>query len=167
MIEIVIKLVPFEEKEVLRHLMQFYLYDFSEFAGFDVNRHGRYEYKFFDHYWTEAGRFPYFIMVDQQYAGFALVNRHGVLLAEGHSIAEFFVMRKYRRRGIGEAAARHVFAQHRGDWEVRVAESNGGARAFWRQVISGYTKGRFDERAMRGDSWRGTIFLFNNEDEAG
>jgi predicted acetyltransferase len=50
-------------------------------------------------------------------------------------MAEFFVMRKYRRAGIGTQSARLVFARFPGSWEVRQVEANVTASEFWRSVI--------------------------------
>ncbi|MCP4712667.1 MAG: GNAT family N-acetyltransferase, partial [Planctomycetes bacterium] len=99
--------VPEEEKSVLLQLLELYAYDFSEFDDNDVNEHGLYGYTYFDYYWTEEGRVPFFIRVDGKLAGFVLVNEYCYLVKEPgtKSIAEFFVMRKYRRQGIGKAVA--------------------------------------------------------------
>lgn len=40
------------DRTVLRRLLQFYHYDFSEFDGADVDSHGEYFHRYFDHYWT-------------------------------------------------------------------------------------------------------------------
>ena len=50
-------------------------------------------------------------------------------------MAEFFVMRKYRRHGIGVIAARDLFARFSGEWQVRQMRANAGATAFWRRAI--------------------------------
>jgi predicted acetyltransferase len=51
-------------------------------------------------------------------------------------VAEFFVLRAYRRRGIGTQVAHEVWRQFPGWWEVRVMESNITARDFWAYAIS-------------------------------
>jgi predicted acetyltransferase len=50
-------------------------------------------------------------------------------------MSEFFVMRKYRRGGVGTALAREVFARFPGEWQVRQMTSNPAATAFWRRAI--------------------------------
>ena len=62
-------------------------------------------------------------------------------------MAEFFVLRGERRRGIGRAAALALFERFGGRWEVAQLRDNGPARAFWRTVITEYTGGRYEERA--------------------
>jgi predicted acetyltransferase len=118
------------DKPVVRQLLQLYQYDFSEFDGADVDADGSYLYQYLDEYWTEAARHPLLFRVDGNWAGFALV-RSGA----PHDMAEFFVMRKYRRSGVGTVLARAVFARFPGEWQVRQMTSNPSATAFWLQAI--------------------------------
>ena len=122
--------VAYTEKDVLRRLVEFYTYDYSEYMGWDVDAHGAFGYRYLDHYWTDPDRHPFFIRVDGQLAGFALV-RSGA----PHDMAEFFVMRKYRRTGVATEAARLVFAHFPGTWEVRQLAANVAGTAFWRSAI--------------------------------
>ena len=50
-------------------------------------------------------------------------------------MAEFFVLRKYRRGGVGTDAARAVFARFPGEWQTRQQFVNEAAIAFWRRTI--------------------------------
>lgn len=133
--------VSFADKQVLRNLVEFYVYDYSDYMGWDVDEHGVFGYRYLDHYWTEPERHPFFIRVDGRLAGFALV-RSGA----PHDMAEFFVMRKYRRGGVGTDAARIVFARFPGAWEVRQMQENVAATVFWRLAIPV----RFDEEVRDG-----------------
>ena len=118
------------DKSVLRNLLELYLHDFSEMTASDVDEHGLFGYGHLDGYWTEPGRHPFLIRADGRLAGFALV-RSGV----PHDMAEFFVLRKYRRGGVGLLAARALFAMFPGEWQVREITANTGATAFWRRAI--------------------------------
>jgi predicted acetyltransferase len=118
------------EKDALDQLLELYLHDLSEMTGADVDRRGRYDYRFLDDYWTEPDLHPFLIRVDGRLAGLALV-------ASGapHDMAEFFVMRKYRRRGVGSRAALALFAMFPGEWQVRQISANRDATTFWHSVI--------------------------------
>lgn len=152
-----LSLIPYEDKSVLQNLLQLYLYDFSEFTGDDVNTHGRYEYLYLDNYWIEDRRDPYFIHHSNELAGFVLVTRGtsdvaaGTFDADLMSISEFFVMRKYRGRGLGKHAAGSCFDMYAGDWQVTTPQHNIPAEAFWRNVIDGYTGGEFIEATTPDD----------------
>lgn len=128
-----------EDKPVLRHLLQLCLHDYSEFNGKDVNEHGLFDYPYLDHYWTEPGRYPFLVRVEETLAGFVLVRR----LDEDEPLwqmAEFFILRKYRRRGIGREVAHQVFDRFKGRWEVTQEDGNLPAQAFWKQVIGEYIR---------------------------
>ena len=136
--------IAYADKPVLRRMLALYLYDFSEFTGDDVDEHGEFGYRYLDHYWApDPGeqRFPFFIRVEGKLAGFALVR----LRDGGYSMAEFFVMRRHRRSGIGSQAARQVFSRFPGDWKVAQIPLNLAAQAFWRAVIGDVTGGGYSE----------------------
>lgn len=141
-----------EYKEVMRNLMQFYNYDFSEFIDFDVEEDGLFKaYPYLEDYWKEEEhRFPYIIRRGQNYAGFVLVRYIETEERNYYSIAEFFIMKKYRREGIGQAVAEQIFNLHKGQWEVYQIERNKPAQLFWNKTINQYTKGQFTDRFENG-----------------
>ena len=118
------------DKAIVRRLVELYMHDFSEFNGRDVDAHGLFGYRYLDHYWTEPSRHPFLIRVDDHWAGFAFVGSNEV-----NEIAEFFVLRKYRRRGVGLEAARSVVARFPGAWRIEQVRENRQARDFWRAAI--------------------------------
>ena len=111
--------------------------NFSEFQNTDVNSFGLYGYSYLDYYWTEDRRFPYFIKVDGKLAGFVMVCDYCYVSKDKDTLfmSEFFVMRKYRKLGIGKIVAKEVFNMHRGKWELTVHPKNPGAIKFWANVI--------------------------------
>lgn len=150
-----VELVPIPEGQqaVFLRLWELYLYDFSEMDHGDVGEDGCFGgAKGLGEYWRDPRRHPYFVRVDGKLAGFVLVHRHGRLVDDPAvtRMAEFFVMRKYRRRGVGERVACRTFELFPGRWEVWEIERNVGAQAFWRRVIGRYTGSRFEERVIDG-----------------
>jgi predicted acetyltransferase len=152
------------EEPVLRHLIDLYAYDFSEILGLDVEDDGRFRFPALAPYWTDPGHHPFFFRVAGKLAGFALVqDRSHLTGAQGvHDMAEFFVLRRYRRQGLGALAARELFRRFPGPWEVRERPANVGAIAFWRRVIDGYTEGAFREAIWADGAWRGPVQLFTS-----
>lgn len=131
-----------EDKSVLRHLMELCQHDYSEFNGKDVNDHGLFDSPYLDYYWTESGRHPFLVRVEGKLAGFVLVRRLELDEAESlWQMAEFFILRKYRRQGIGQEVAYRMFDRFEGRWEVTQEEGNLPAQQFWQRVISDYPKG--------------------------
>ncbi|MGG3280004.1 GNAT family N-acetyltransferase [Paenibacillus solani] len=159
---ITIQPAPYQQKSTLRNLMELYQYDFSEFEPDDVNENGLYEYMFLDHYWTEDGRHPFFIRVNACLAGFALVRELGTTDNDEtiYSMAEFFVMKKYRKNGIGQYIAVELFNRFQGIWKVAVLESNKPAQKFWRKTIERYTNNRY--QVIREEDWDGPIQIFSS-----
>ncbi|MCO5200856.1 MAG: GNAT family N-acetyltransferase [Chloroflexi bacterium] len=143
--DVTIEPIRYEDKPVLRRLVQLYLYDFSEFEPLELNEHGEFDYRYLDHYWApDEGeeRHAFFIRVDSKRAGFALVR-----VVNGVNVfAEFFVMRRFRGAGVGAAAARAVLTRLPGDWLVHQVPANLPAQAFWRRVIASFTGGNYREQ---------------------
>ncbi|MEP6951813.1 MAG: GNAT family N-acetyltransferase [Ginsengibacter sp.] len=139
-------------KNVIKNLMQFYIYDFSEYIELDVDENGLFEaYPHLEDYWKgENHKFPYVIKKDERYIGFVLVKFIESEERNYFSIAEFFIMKKYRRAGIGMAVAGQVFNLHKGQWEVHQKESNKPAQVFWNKTVNEYTNGQFKERFENG-----------------
>lgn len=158
--DLVIKQAPIEQKSVLRNLLELYIYDFTEFGPYDVDSHGLFGYKYLDYYWNEEGRYPFIFYVDGKIAGFVLVHRSYVdnINEYSYSIAEFFVMKRYRGKGIGKKVAIYVFNLFPGVWEVAEMETNKSAQVFWRNIIHDFTKGEFEE--IHKENWNGPIQRF-------
>jgi predicted acetyltransferase len=156
--------VSLEGKPVLRQLLELYEYDFSEYDGAEVNEHGLYGYKYLDHYWTEPDRHPFFIVVDGQLAGLVLVGNYCYVLQGpgARSMAEFFVMRKYRGKGVGRIAATLTFDLFPGRWEVLQYGGNAPSYAFWEKVIDEYTEGRYEKGPVTTEEWEGQAITFDN-----
>jgi predicted acetyltransferase len=158
----------YSEKDILRHLLELYSYEFSELDGGDVNEFGLYDYEYLDHYWTEGNRYPYLVRVNGKLAGFVLLRRasyihHGELGDKQQtpmSVAEFFVMRKYRRRGIGTHIITNLFDRFPGRWEVAELANDHEAQSFWRKVITDYTGGQYEEVFLNSENWHGPVQVF-------
>jgi predicted acetyltransferase len=150
-----------DEKSILRNMMELYLYDFSEYDGADLNQHGLYEYEYVDNYWTEQDRQVFFLRIDGKLAGFALIRKVTTVEEQAYySMAEFFVMKKYRKKNAGKIFAQRLFDLVPGLWRVAQEESNYPSQVFWRKVISDYTNGSY--REILQEEWDGPIQEFDN-----
>jgi predicted acetyltransferase len=152
---------------LIQNLMQLYTHDFSEFWGGssrgDVNAHGLFDAYPLDEYWVRPTWTAMLIRRDQLLMGFCLVNdtTHSGLAAQ-RNMAEFFILRKYRGRGVSQAAAEIIFSRYPGSWEVAVARKNARAQQFWRRTIKGSAKSsRLEELDLQDERWNGPIFRFD------
>ncbi|MDB4995939.1 MAG: acetyltransferase [Myxococcaceae bacterium] len=150
------------DKAVLRNLAEYYVYDFSELLGLDVGEQGEFGGDRWDRHFEDPLCHPFFIRVEGKLAGFAVHEGRSRLDGKVgvNDVAELFVMRKYRRLGIGQRAAVALFDQFTGPWEVRQVRANVAAAAFWRTVIDRYTRGAFEESALDDETFRGTVQRF-------
>jgi len=152
------------DEPVLHRLMQFYVYDFSELTGHDVADDGT----FFSGELEatlrpEHSRHAFLLRVAGRLAGFVILDERSRVTGDPSvmDVAEFFVMRKYRRKGVGAAAAVQAFDSFPRKWEVRQTANNTAATSFWRKVIARYTGGRFDEVVLDDERWRGPMQSFD------
>ena len=97
---------------------------------------------------------PLLILRGSEPVGFAMIARG----AAGHGrpsvdyrMAEFFVGRAHRRRGIGRLAVELILNRFAGRWEITEYLRNPVAVSFWRRVVANYTQGRFQERIINGE----------------
>ncbi len=150
------------ERPVLENLFQLYAYDWSELASLDVGRDGRFAAPMLDAYWREGDHHPFLIRVDGRLAGFVLVAARSRLTGAAgvFDMAEFFVMRRYRRQGVGFAAASAAFERFPGRWEIRQRDENAAATAFWGRVVARYTGGKFQQLRCDDATWVGPVQTF-------
>jgi|TARA_Y100000310_G_C20688037_1_gene820355 predicted acetyltransferase len=157
-----------EEKGIVENLMQCYLHDFSEFEDLPIRDDGTFEYEYLNHYWQDPNRYPFLIRLDERLSGFALLRFDVAMPVKTGQmdLAEFFIVRSYRRRGVGTEAARQLWDLFPGHWSVRVLQSNKPAYPFWKQAIGAYTGGNFDERREEQMVIKSTTFHFKSNSSA-
>ena len=101
---------------------------------------------------------------EDKLAGFVLVNECTYFSDNQYSMAEFFILRKYRGRGIGRQVAFDVFDLFCGRWEVYQVDTNVVGQKFWRSTIGDYTKGNYIETIIENKSRSGIIQRFDNSE---
>jgi predicted acetyltransferase len=150
------------DKPMLRNLLQLCLHDYSEFNGEEVDEHGLFDYGYLDYYWTEPGRYAFLAHLDGKLAGFVLVRQPDPQQANYH-VAEFFILRKFRGRGLGRRVAFWIFDHFPGEWMVSQETCNISAQAFWRKIIAEYTGGAFMDGFRDDSDWRGPTQMFHSK----
>lgn len=117
-----------EQEPVLANRLELYAHDLSGFFDLRLGPDGRFGYPRLPLYWREEGRLPFLVKVDGGLAGFVLVSRGSRVSGDPRAwdVAEFFVARPFRKRGIGAAVPGAV----------------GGARAGGERAGAGVLDGR-------------------------
>ena len=148
----------------MANLLELYVHDFSAFHDVEVGADGRFGYESLPLYWTNADRHPFLIHADGKLAGFVLLKKGSEFSGDAAvwDVAEFFILRAHRRRGVGCAAAHAVWRRFPGRWEVRVMETNQPALAFWQRTVSEFVGAIARPKALEktGQSWY--VFSFDS-----
>jgi predicted acetyltransferase len=152
-----------KERVLLENLAQLYSYDFSEVLATHVDENGRFGDVDLTPYWVDAWRHPFLLRVDDKLAGFALISERSKITGKSgvFDMTELFVLRRFRRHGVGRAAAFAAFDRFGGPWEVRQREENPNATAFWRRAIDEYTRGDYEETRWVRPQWSEIVQTFS------
>jgi len=116
--------------------------------------HGQRDSELLARWFRDERSHPLIILDTGRPVGFALVSRPLVpkrTTSPNYRLAEFFIRRTFRRRGLGRAAALLIFSRFAGQWEVGESATNVEAITFWRRVIVAFTRGRYTERTADGE----------------
>jgi predicted acetyltransferase len=164
--EVVLDVATSRDAVLLSNLLELYLHDLSEaFPTIELGADGRFGYDKLPLYWSEPERrFSFLIRHGARVVGFVLATRGSPATDDPavFDIAEFFVLRRHRRSGVGRRAAFLLWDRLPGRWIVRVSEGNRGALSFWAGVIDEYTRGAATEVKRSGipHAWR--VFSFDS-----
>ncbi|MFJ4391546.1 GNAT family N-acetyltransferase [Pseudomonas soli] len=127
-----------EHADLVRNLYQFYAYESSDWEQEDVEADGRFylHEPHFTRYWQTPGWSASLILVDGFIAGFLLIERSELPGIDAWELADLFVLKKYRRQGVGLAVARRTLCEGQGDWLVRCYGEDAPALAFCQAVLA-------------------------------
>lgn len=144
-INVKLKQVNISEKNTLANLLEKYNYEFSQYDKRKFSSDGLFGYKYIDNYFTDEDRFAYFITVDGELAGFALINKyHECDRPIDWSVAEFFVSYNYRRQGVATKAVDMIFERHKGYWHIKYHKNNSASVVLWHNIAEKYDAGNYE-----------------------
>ena len=137
---VILEAISIDSASILHNLFELYVYDFSEHMPLQLQDSGRFEITPGDEWWTRGDHFAFLIRSREKLAGFALVRAGSRVTGapDVMDVAEFFVLRGMRGRGIGRSAAHALFLAFPGAWEVRVRRTNVAALGFWSRAAESY-----------------------------
>jgi len=130
-----------DQAPLIRNLYQFYSYESSDWEQEDVEVDGRF-YIHDEHlhrYWQDDGWGAYLVLADGFIAGFVLVERSELPGIDALELADLFILKKYRRQGIGQAVALQLLGGE-GDWLLRCYAQDAPAVAFCKAVLANLSR---------------------------
>lgn len=137
-----------EDKNTIQNLGRFYVYEMSRYCGFlptwETPPNGLYECNDLSSYFVESDRHAFLIKVDNELAGFALINKVGSTPDVDWNVGEFFIVSKFQGKGVGSYVAETIFNLFPGIWETMQMPENKAAIDFWEKVVKKYSEGNFE-----------------------
>ncbi len=131
-----IKLITKQYKKTTYNMLQAYLKELSVFDDeITFDNDGSAIYKYFDYYWVDTDRYAFFLMVDNQIAGFVLIRE---LSKNEYELAEFYVLPTFRLENNGAWFAKSIIGKFPGSWELSTTLKNAPAIRFWNKITNDY-----------------------------
>ncbi len=154
-----------EQEPILANMLELYAHDFSEFIDLKLGADGRFGYKRLPLYWKESNRYPFLVMANGHLAGFVFVCSGSEISndADVWDMAEFFIVRGFRRLGVGMKVAHGIWEKFPGKWEVRVIDRNQKAKDFWGRAINEFLGKRIKPIALDKDGKDWHVFSFESK----
>lgn len=156
--DITLKEIELEKKDILNNLMQLYLHNISlNFPmDFDSNT-GMYGYDDIEKYFENDNNKAFFILKENEIAGFMLID----LSDEKNIVQEMFVLNNYKRKGVGKTAVSILFDKFRGNWEIKSLPCSKSAEKFWISSVKEYTNDQFNLEYV--GKFNRAVLTFNND----
>ena len=106
-----------EQLPLIRNLYQFYAYESSDWEQEDVEVDGRFYVHdpYLELYWQRPQWSAQLIVLDGFIAGFLLIERSEIAGVDALEFADLFLLKKYRRQGIGRALVEHSLDRARSE----------------------------------------------------
>lgn len=161
--EVTLERVAAGEHTLLANLFELYLHDMSEIFPLRVGSDGRFGYDDRALYEAQSEtHVAYLMRFNSEVAGFVLATRGSCASSDPDvfDVAHFFVLRAWRRHGVGRVAAFLLWDRMPGRWIVRVSELNRAGLPFWERAVSDYTRGAFQQRNHPGKSHMFHVYEF-------
>jgi ribosomal-protein-alanine N-acetyltransferase len=146
---------------IVKNLVPYYIYDMSEYMGWPTKPDGRHDgCDGIEAYWSDPDKHAFILRCGKEPAGFVLLLEGGHGPEIDYSFTDFFVLRKFRHRGVGERIARQLFKRFPGRWQIDCLKDNKPAAIFWRTIIDRYTRGNFKQESAKCGDGPVTVLLF-------
>jgi predicted acetyltransferase len=151
-----------DDLDTLENLMQFYVYDFSEWLPLKLGEHGFFSIQPKTEYWRNPATLPFLIRIDGELAGFVTVDDDTHIEGAEYNIGYFFVSRRFRGQGVAKFVASTLLSQFPGQWQIFHIDANPPARRFWAKVMPDLTGDLFTLHQRPVDGYPCTFYRFKS-----
>lgn len=158
--DIKLKEISLNKKNILDNLIQLYLHDISLDFPIDFDSStGLYKYDNIKKYFKNENNKAFFILNNKEIVGFILLD----FSIDKIIIQEMFILNNYRRMGIGKIAVNLIFDKFKGIWEIKSLPCSINAERFWTSTIKEYTNNNFERQYI--GKYNRAVFTFNNKND--
>jgi predicted acetyltransferase len=147
-----------DELQIIENLMQFYMYDFSEWLPLQIAEHGFFSIQPKTDYWRRPTTQPFLIRVDGELAGFVTVDDETHIAGAELNIGYFFIARRFRGQGVGQFVVSALLKRIPGQWQIFHINANLPAQRFWARLIPELTGGDFTRQQRDVDGYPCTFY---------
>lgn len=143
-----LQIVPVSKMEEMRKYFYEYLTELSQFdPDIKFEEDGTPIYRWYDCYWDDKDRFPFYLIVDEKIAGLAMIRE---LNPMQYDFAEFYVCPEFRKDGNAIWFAKEITELFDGEFVFSTRFTNPRAIRFWDKFA-----GLFDNNECCDDEiWR-------------
>ena len=169
-----VRLCPatFADYPTIQNMARFYIYDRTPYMGWECPEDGLFECIDFRDYFENHDKKVFLVRVNNEIAGFVLLDKIALLDLVDWNMGEFFILAKFQKTGVAHAVARKIFIDHPGRWSVAVMPENIKAVKFWHKVVIEVSKGCYREvfrtaaelkTLQNPDPYPMNIYVFDSE----
>ncbi|MBC8999080.1 GNAT family N-acetyltransferase [Pseudomonas sp. N40(2020)] len=151
-----------DELQTLENLMQFYMYDFSQWLPLKLAEHGFFSIQPKDEYWRHPATQPFLIRVDDELAGFVTVDNETHIASAEHNIGYFFLARRFRGQGVAQFVVSALLSRIPGQWQIFHIDANRPAQRFWARLMPELSGGELTLLQREVDGYPCTFYVLRS-----
>ena len=160
-----LKILGENEKHILKNLWSLYVHDLSEYREtLNVLEDGTYPFPDFDLYFKEDYMHPILIKVDGKIGGFVLLTEPPYSKVYDYGIQEFFILKKYRKKGVGTQVINKIFKTYKGNYRYLILEKNIASRSMFLKLFKS-SNIKYEEKLINLDEltkcYEYSVFIAN------
>ena len=131
-----VRIVSKNNKNEMFDIFNDYMHELSEFdKSIRFDSYNNVIYQWFDAYFDEKERYPFYYMINDNIVGIAMVRQ---MENGAYEMAEFYVKPEYRGNGMAMTFADAVLNMFMGNIHISTLYDNARAVRFWDKVCANY-----------------------------